>query len=151
MALTRPTNYSVPFADAGVKNAIPLAPTGTGKASFTEGFPPVTMQSIRTGGIPPEGKDFNGILYDITSHTIWVNSGGQYRFDPALSTDIGGYPAGMVLQSNDGLAAYVSAVNNNTTDFNSTPASIGTLWMPWAGASVASAITEDFIYFMGQN
>ena len=151
MPLTRPTNFSTPFASGGAKNTIPTAPTGSGKASFTEGFPPVTMLPLTSGGIPPEGKDFNGILYDVTTHTVWVNSGGQYQFDSALSAAIGGYPAGMVLQSNDGLSSYVSAVNNNTTDFNSTPSSIGTLWLPWAGGSVTSgSLTIASLYFYGQ-
>lgn len=150
MALIRPQNYAVPFAESGDRNVIPVTPTGTGKASFIDGFPPVTMQPIRTGGIPPEGKDFNGILYDITSHTIWVNAGGQYRFDVALSTAIGGYPAGMVLQSNDGLSGYVSAISNNTTDFNSTPGSIGTLWLPWSGASISTTDTgSNALYRLG--
>lgn len=139
--VSRPTNYAVPFANGGLKNTIPTAATGSGKASFAEGFPAVTMMPIVAGGVPPEGKDFNGILYDITTHTIWVNAGGQYQFDAALVAAIGGYPTGMVLQSNDGLSSYVSAVDNNTTDFNTTPASIGTLWLPWAGAiAISTAI-----------
>lgn len=133
--IVRPSNYPVPFATSGVKNVIPTAATGTGKASFTEGFPTVTMMPITAGGIPPEGKDFNGILYDISSHTVFLNAGGQYRFDAALSIAIGGYPVGMVLQNNAGTASYVSAVANNTTDFNTTPASIGTLWSPYAGTA----------------
>jgi hypothetical protein len=142
--VVRPSNYSIPFANSGVKNTIPTPATGTGKASFTEGFPAVTMLPITAGGIPPEGKDFNGIYYDITTHTVWVNAGGQYQFDAALSTAIGGYPAGMVLQNNAGTASYVSAVANNTTDFNSTPSSIGSLWLPYAGnafSNVAIATT----------
>lgn len=133
MSITRPANYSIPFANAGTKNTIPNSATGTNAASFTEGFPPVTMLPIPSGGIPPKGADFNGILYDITTHTIWVNSGGQYLFDSALATAIGGYPVGMVLQNTAGTASYVSAVANNTTDFNSTPASIGVQWLPYAG------------------
>lgn len=133
MPITRPTNIQKPFADAGVKNTIPVAATGTGKASYTDGFPPPTMLPISSGGIPPEGKDFNGIFYNITTHTLWVNAGGQYQFDSALSAVIGGYPIGMVLQSNDGLKSYVSAVNSNTIDFNSTPSSIGVQWLPYSG------------------
>ena len=148
-APTRPTNYPIPFANAGAKNTIPTAPTGTGKASFSDGFPPVTMRALTAGGIPPEGKDFNGILWDITTHTIWVNAGGQYLFDAALSTAMGGYPKGMVLQSNDNLSSYVSAIDNNTTDFNSTPAAIGVSWMPWGGKVVADP-DEALMYFMGQ-
>lgn len=148
---TRPTNISLPFAYGGVKNTIPTASTGTGKASLQDGFPPVTMLPISGGGIPPEGKDFNGILYDITTHTLWVNAGGQYLFDSALSTAIGGYPKGMVLQSNDGLSSYVSAIDNNTTNFNTSPASIGVSWMPWAGAAVTSGgISFSKLYYIAQ-
>lgn len=150
MALTTPSNYSTPFAASGAKNTIPVAATGTGKASFTDGFPAVTMLPLTSGGIPPEGKDFNGILYDITTHTVWVNAGGQYKFDSALSTAIGGYPVGMVLQNTAGTASYVSAVANNTTDFNSTPASIGTLWLPWAGSAVAVGdLATQALYRLG--
>lgn len=136
--VSRPSNYPLPFASSGTKNTIPTPATGTGKASFTEGFPAVTMMPIVAGGIPPEGKDFNGILYDITTHTVWVNAGGQYQFDATLSTEIGGYPAGMVLQNNAGTASYVSAVANNTTDFNTTPSSIGTLWLPYSGKAFSN-------------
>jgi len=138
MTISRPTNIQKPFADTGAKNAIPVASTGTGKASFTDGFPPPTMLPITAGGIPPEGKDFNGILYDITSHTLWVNAGGQYQFDSALVTAIGGYPAGMVIQDNAGVASYVSAVNNNTVDFNATPSSIGVQWLPFGGPAFSN-------------
>ena len=136
--VTRPSNYPLPFANSGAKNTIPTPATGTGKASFTEGFPAVTMLPLTAGGIPPEGKDFNGILYDVTTHTVWVNAGGQYQFDAALSTAIGGYPAGMVLQNNAGTASYVSAVANNTTDFNTDPSSIGTLWLPYSGKAFSN-------------
>jgi len=138
MTISRPTNIQKPFADTGAKNTIPVASTGTGKASFTDGFPPPTMLPITAGGIPPEGKDFNGILYDITSHTLWVNAGGQYQFDSALVTAIGGYPAGMVIQDNAGIASYVSAVSNNTVDFNVTPSSIGVQWLPFGGPAFSN-------------
>lgn len=142
MALTRPTNKSTPFAASGQKNTVPNAPGSPGFASYSLGFPPVTMQSIASGGMPPQGKDFNGVLYDATSHVVWLNAGGQYLFDSALATAIGGYSIGMVLQSNDGTSSFVSAVNNNTTDFNSNPSSVGVEWIPYAGATVASNSTS---------
>jgi len=147
MSITRPTNLTKAFATSGAKNAISVAPASP-NASYTDGFPPVTMLPLTAGGVPPEGQDFNGILFDITSHTLWVDAGGQYQFDAALSTAIGGYPIGMVLQNNAGTASYVSAVNNNTTDFNSTPSSIGTLWIPWAGGDVY--LSKSYIYYVAQ-
>lgn len=134
--LVKPSTILEPFAIIGAKNAIPQAPNATpGAASLDLGFPPLTMTSIQTGGVPPSGLDFNGILNLITQHSAWLNGGGQYTFDAALSTFVGGYKIGAVVQSDDGLSAYVSLAANNTTNFNSTPSSIGTLWAPWAGAA----------------
>lgn len=147
MSISRPNNLTKAFASAGSKNTIPVA-TASPNASYTDGFPPVTLLPIPSGGVPPDGKDFNGILYSITTHTLWVNAGGQYQFDAALSTAIGGYPIGMVLQSNDGLTSYVSAVNANTTDFNSDPSSIGISWLPYAGGG--AVFTQAELYYLGQ-
>ena len=80
----------------------------------------------------------NGILYEITAHLTYLNAGGQYWFDADFASKIGGYPLGAVLQSNDGKSSYVSIVDNNTTDFNSDPSSIGTSWLPWAGEGASS-------------
>lgn len=127
----------VPFASQGDKNTIPVTPsTGTGQtnyASYQKGFPPVTMTPLVAGGLPPNGMDFNGILFALSSSVGFVQSGGLPTFDADFSSTIGGYPLGAVLQSNDGASAYVSTIANNTTDFNSSPESIGTSWLPWAG------------------
>ena len=56
----------------------------------------------------------------------------EYKFDATVATAIGGYSKGMVLLGNDGVSSYVSAVDNNSIDFNSTPASIGVQWIPFA-------------------
>ena len=138
-APTRPTNFATPFAVSGTKNTIPNAPTGTNRASFTQGFPPVTMLPISSGGIPPSGDDFNGLFYDYSSHVVWINAGGQYRFDSALSTAMGGYPKGMVLQNNAGTANYVSLIDNNTNDFNSDATQIGVTWAPYSGKAFSNA------------
>jgi hypothetical protein len=138
---TRPTNYPLPFAVSGTRNTIAATPTGDNHASFSGGFPPITMQPITSGGVPPSGADFNGLIFDLMTHTVWINAGGQYQFDSTLSTAMGGYPLGMVLQNNAGTASYISLVNNNTTDFNATPSSIGTLWGAYSGAAFSNAST----------
>jgi hypothetical protein len=100
------------------------------------------MKPLTAGGIPPSGLDFNGILYDITTHTVFVNAGGQYRFDSALVAAIGGYPAGIVLQSNDGLNSYLNVLDGNSADFNANPSSIGVSWMLYAGTSLQNSINS---------
>lgn len=149
MAVAKPELMPVPFASSGLKNTIPITlPDGAdiNSASYDAGFPPSTMTPIVSGGKPPKGRDMNGILYDITSHITYINAGGQYGFDAEFAASIGGYPLGAVLQSNDGKSSYVSIVDNNTTDFNSTPSSIGTNWIPWAGSAV-SATTIGMVAF----
>lgn len=120
----------------GSKNTIPTLPDATpGHASLDLGFPPLTMTPIQNGGVPPSGLDFNGIFNLITQHSVWLNGGGMYVFDAALVTATGGYKAGAVIQSNDKLSAYISLVDSNTVDFNTTPASIGVQWAAFAGAA----------------
>ena len=127
----------VPFASQGDKNTIPVTPsTETGQtnyASYQKGFPPVTMTPLVAGGLPPQGMDMNGILFALSSSLGFFQSGGLPTFNADFASTIGGYPLGAVLQSNDGASAYVSTIANNTTDFNESPESIGTSWLPWAG------------------
>ena len=123
---------SVVSGTRGNVNTIPSA-SAAPLASLADGFPLIDMTPLGSGGIPPSGADMNGILQWLTSFAAYNNAGGLFPFQAALSTAWGGYPKGAVLISNDGAAAYVSLANNNTTDFNSTPSSIGTLWGPWAG------------------
>ena len=124
----------LPFSanNAALRNNIPVA-SDAPLASYSDGFPLANMLPIVAGGVPPEGQDFNGVLYDITTHTVWVNSGGRYEFNATLAAAIGGYPIGMELQDNAGVNTYVNAVAGNTTDFNSTPSSIGVSWLPTSG------------------
>jgi hypothetical protein len=137
--LVKPTTIVEPFANSGSKNTIPVTASPTpGRASLDTGFPPLTMTPVAQGGVPPSGLDFNGILNWITQHTTWLNGGGQYTFDASLAAFIGGYPVGMVLQSNDGLSSYVNVQAANSTDFNTTPSSIGVSWLPYGGAAVSS-------------
>lgn len=142
--LLKPTTIVEPFANSGSKNAIPVTASATpGRASLDTGFPPLTMTPVVQGGVPPSGLDFNGILNWITQHTTWLNAGGQYTFDASLAAFIGGYPVGMVLQSNDGLSSYVNVQAGNTADFNADPSQIGTTWLPYGGAAVASSGRAD--------
>lgn len=138
--LVKPTTIVEPFAKSGSKNTIPVTASATpGLASLDTGFPSLTMTPVAQGGVPPSGLDFNGIFNWITQHTSWVNAGGQYTFDATLAAFIGGYPVGMVLQSDDGLSSYVNVQAANSANFNSDPSQIGVTWLPYGGAAVAAS------------
>lgn len=69
-----PSKVPLPFANSGTKNAIPTASqigVTPGAASLTDGFPPLTMTPLASGGVPPAGADFNGILNLITAIQQW--------------------------------------------------------------------------------
>ena len=141
MAVQRPTNIDIPWADAGLKVTIPGSSQigiSDGRASWPDGFPPLTMTQIAAGGVPFYGQDMNGILNALSGHTVFQNSGGQYRFDTALAGAIGGYPIGTVLQDDNGINSYRNILAGNTTNFNTTPASIGVSWMPYSASIQAT-------------
>lgn len=87
-------------------------------ATYQVGFPPVTMQSIASNGMPPKGSDLNGVLYDITDNLVFLTQGGGYGFDAAYATSIGGYPLNARLQLDDG-AEVISTIPSNTNNPNS--------------------------------
>ena len=117
-----PTKIPIPFANSAsstYKTTIPQASQigiANGRASLTDGFPPLTFQGISSGGIPPFGADFNGILYEITSITQWQQAGGMFLYDSSFSTTISGYPRGSVLQSSSLNGLWISSAENNTTN-----------------------------------
>lgn len=119
MSIVEPSKIPVPFADSGLKNAIPqTANNTTGKAGFDKGFPERTMLPKASGGIPPSGMDFNGILYDITSAIRYMQAGGRPTYDAAFAAAIGGYPSGAVLIGDDGVSVFQNAVAGNETNPN---------------------------------
>ena len=137
MSITTPVLIPVPFCNSGNKATIPVntptSPDEANYASYEAGFPPITMIPTEANGIPPRGVDFNGILYVISSNIQNWNAGVQMKFNSDFCTAIGGYPRGAVLQANDNNASYVSAIDNNTGDFNSNPELIGTDWLLYGG------------------
>ena len=117
-----PTKIPIPFANSAsstYKTTIPQASQigiANGRASLTDGFPPLTFQAISSGGIPPFGADFNGILYEITAIQQWQQAGGMFLYDSSFSTTISGYPRGSVLQSSSLNGLWISSAENNTTN-----------------------------------
>lgn len=151
--MDQPKLITTPFAQdapSGAVDPIPetLAPSDPiQNASWTLGFPNVTMIPLAAGGIPPRGQSMNGVLKAISEHSSFVGGGGQYKWDQDWVDAKGGYAKGAVLQSDDGLASYVSAVDNNTDNFNTDPDSIGTSWLPYSGAvkidSAGTGLIQD--------
>ena len=129
-----PSKIPLPFAYSASGSYINTIPTASqigivnGKASLTDGFPPLTFSPISAGGVPPFGADFNGILNEITSIQQWQEAGGFFPFDATFATTIGGYPKGAILQSSTFNGLWVSTIENNSNN----PDTTGTGWVSFA-------------------
>ena len=98
-----PSRITKAFGVNGLKNTIPVdSSTSTdnnGVATFDKGFPAITMHPLNAGGIPPSGKDINGVLYSTTLQQQWQNAGMTYPFSQDFSDAVSGYPKGAIVPS----------------------------------------------------
>lgn len=122
------------FAVNGSKNTIPVPtqiPITPGAASYNDGFPPLTMTPVTSGGIPPSGLDMNGILNEATAVDNWMSAGAGFPFDATFATAIGGYPKGARVLMAAGAGYWLNLVDNNSNDPDTTSGSGG--WIPCGG------------------
>lgn len=124
-----PLKWYKPFAaDDAAKVEIPVTTPDPTRASQSAGFPPLTMQPPESGGVPPQGEDFNGAMNQVARVAWWMLAGGALPFDAAWAADanIGGYPQGAVVTSADLQGDWISTADNNTNN----PDTNGTAWVP---------------------
>lgn len=121
------------FAANGLKNVIQKVRQPNQDIedmTLNDGTPLITLTPIEDGGKAPKGQDFNGIMNLFSTHIIFNQNGGRYKWDPNVVTEFGGYEKDAIVQSVDGLREYRSLIDNNPTnpDSNTT----GT-WEIYAG------------------
>ncbi|EPA3073056.1 phage tail protein [Enterobacter cloacae] len=128
-----PSRITKAFGVNGLRNTIPVeSSTSTdnnGVATFDKGFPEVTMQPLSAGGIPPSGKDMNGVLYSTTIQQQWQNAGMTYPFSQAFSDAVSGYPKGAIVPSSVYTGQWLNLNEaNGISPESSTGANTG--WVP---------------------
>jgi hypothetical protein len=119
MPATYPQFIPQPFANNAsgtYRNNIPDTTGVQQRASFNLGFPPITMTPVPSGGKPMLGPDLNGVLFMMSTHTVYQQSGMLYRYSASVVTAIGGYAVGTLLGSADGSTIWYNTVAANTTD-----------------------------------
>ena len=86
MIPVQPTFIPFPFAYGGEKNTIPASGGEVlGNASFNAGFPRITETPIELGGVPPQRKDFNGILNALSIFAFYAQSGGVFTYSATVN------------------------------------------------------------------
>lgn len=128
-----PSRINKAFAVNGLKNTIPVdSSTSTdnnGMATFDKGFPSITMQPLSAGGIPPSGKDMNGVLYSATVQQQWQNAGMTYPYSQDFSDAISGYPRGALVPNSILTGQWLNLTEGNgNSPESSTGATTG--WVP---------------------
>lgn len=118
-----------------------IAGGNPGRASFTDGFPPANFTPVGSGGIPPSGKDFNGLLYMITAYLASAQAGESPIYDAAASTAFGGYAVGAILRATSFGGFWVNGTANNTTD----PDSGGAGWTAVGGGGGGGGLPTGLI------
>lgn len=132
-----PPKFPVAFASSappgtGIR-AIPTTPGPVpGAAALTTGFPPLTFVQPSVGGIPPDGRDVNGILNQLSAWSQWGQAGGPVGYDAAFASAIGGYPRGALLRSTSGHVWYENLVDGNGADPNAGFANWRIAFSPWS-------------------
>lgn len=124
-----PLKWYVPFAQGDSSRVeLPVTTSDPTRASQTLGFPPLTMQPPESGGVPPQGEDFNGGLNQVARIAWWVLNGGGWPYDAtfAANSNINGYPNGATLQAADFRGDWINTADNNQNN----PDTNGTNWVP---------------------
>ena len=140
-------------ASSYITNPIPVASqisVKAGAASYTDGFPPLTMTPASAGGVNPFGQDMNGILYAATANIAALTGGQQYQFSTAYAAANGGYALGAILAMASGAGYWINQVAGNSNNPDTTaPASSG--WAPLSvyGATTLSGLASSNVTLTG--
>ena len=105
MATTEPQKWTATLGSTADVNAIPATtPSGSGRASFSGLFPPVTQLPLDQGGIAPERGDFNALFKYLGEYLFYLMQGGMFSY----STDYD-YTAGNLVMHGGSLYLCIAA------------------------------------------
>ena len=81
MATIEPQKWSATLGASADVNALPATtPSGSGRASTSGLFPPVTQLPLDQGGIAPERGDFNALFKYLGEYLFYLMQGGMFSY-----------------------------------------------------------------------
>ena len=105
MATTEPQKWAATLGSTADVNALPATtPAGSGRASTSGLFPPVTQLPLDQGGIAPERGDFNALFKYLGEYLFYLMQGGTFSY----STDYD-YTAGNLVMHGGSLYLCIAA------------------------------------------
>lgn len=107
-APTQPDNIPRPWA-SGTNNYHRIDDTTdtAGAASWSEGFPESCTKPLNQGGTLPHWLDMQGVLNALSSHIVYLQSGGQYAWSGTAD-----YAQGAIVNKNGTLYIALQASTN---------------------------------------
>ena len=81
MATTEPQKWTATLGSTADVNVLPATtPSGSGRASTSGLFPPVTQLPLDQGGIAPERGDFNALFKYLGEYLFYLMQGGTFSY-----------------------------------------------------------------------
>ena len=111
MATTEPQKWAATLGNTADVNALPATtPSGSGRASTSGLFPPVTQLPLDQGGIAPERGDFNALFKYLGEYLFYLMQGGMFSY----STDYD-YTAGNLVMHEGSLYLCIASNGPGST------------------------------------
>ena len=132
-----PLKWLIPWAQQNTNIfELPQTTSDPTRASQSQGFPAQTMLPPESGGVPPQGIDFNAGVWQISRIVWWLMYGAPFVYDATFATNsaISGYAQGARIASTDYLGVWLSTTDNN----QAVPDTTGTGWVPGAAYGATS-------------
>lgn len=131
--MANPIHIPAVFAEGGTKNSIyKTLQVGqpAQEATWVIGWGGITMTPIDSGGKPPLGQDFNGVLNAMCANIVHTQNAKRYQWSQDVIDNYGGYSIGSIVQSDDTLREFRSLVDSNTVNPN---LGLGSSWEIYSG------------------
>ena len=161
MATTEPQKWAATLGNTADVNAIPeTTPSGSGRASFSGLFPPVTQLPLDQGGIAPERGDFNALFKYLGEYLFYLMQGGMFSYSTDYDYTAGNlvmhggslylciasngpgsaikYPTDAAYWRQLALTSQLPTVNNGTLTIQNNGATVATFTANQAGNTTAN-------------
>lgn len=142
--MQQPSFIPIPFAANGNKDTIPLTKQTTGRASWNTGFPPETSLPQGAGGYAPMRTDFQGVLYELSAHIFFGQSGNLYAWDATL--DYNAWAHVLDTDGNGVTREYIAIAQNGPTTSNVTQPYLDVNFACWKPITL---FMTDYVYPVG--